>query len=292
MSATEVIQPLERPAQPGLARRRRVDLLRDPLALWCVCLALLLLIVLVVLPAIVSGSPTRLNAGAPLDAPSGAHWFGTDQNGRDVATRVLYGARLSALVAGSTALLVLLIGGVLGATAASGPRWLGELIMRAMDVGMAFPGILLAIVLAAAIGPSLTTTVIVLVVIYTPSMTRVVRAAVFNEFGEDYVTAARLIGTRPIRLVGYHVGVNAALPVIVYATIVMADSIVAEAALSFLGAGIKAPAPSWGNIIHDGQTVVAAGAWWVSLFPGIAIVLTVILLNRFSEAIGRRLRAR
>lgn len=276
----------------GLPRRYWRALVRDPLVRWCSAVVVVLVLVLVVLPAVVSTSPTALNVGPPLDPPSAAHWFGTDQLGRDVAARVLHGARLSMLVAAASALTALVVGGILGAVAASSPNRVGEVIMRALDVVLAFPGILLAIVLAAAIGPSLTTTVIVLSVIYSPSMARVVRAAVFSEYGEDYVTAARLLGTSRIRLVGYHIGVNAALPVMVYTTLIMADAIVAEAALSFLGAGIKPPAPSWGNIIRDGQTVIDAGAWWTSLFPGLAIVVTVLGLNRFSEALGHRLRSR
>lgn len=264
----------------------------EPLVRWVTGLVVVLLAVLVVLPLLVPASPTELNAGPSLAPPSAEHWFGTDQLGRDVAARVVYGARLSLLVAAGSAAAALIVGGLLGALAASSRGVLGEVIMRTLDVVLAFPGILLAIVLAAAIGPSLTTTVIVLSVVYAPSMARVVRAAVFAEYGTDYVTAARLLGTSRVRLVGYHIGVNAALPVLVYTTLLMADAIVAEAALSFLGAGIKPPAPSWGNIIKDGQTVIEAGAWWISLFPGLAIVLAVLAMNRFSEALGARLRSR
>ncbi|MBB5791659.1 ABC transporter permease subunit [Jiangella mangrovi] len=247
---------------------------------------------LVILPATLVGSPNALNVGSPLEAPSREHLFGTDQLGRDVAARVVHGARLSFTVAACSALTALVAGALLGAIAARNRRWLDEPIMRLMDVALAFPGILLAVVLAAAIGPSMTTTIIVLAVIYTPSMARLVRASIFAEQGEDYVTAATLIGTRSVRVVGYHVGINVALPIMVYTTLIMADAIVAEAALSFLGAGIKAPAPSWGNIIRDGQAIVHAGAWWVALFPGLAILITVLGLNRLSESLGRNLRRR
>jgi ABC-type dipeptide/oligopeptide/nickel transport system permease subunit len=276
----------------GAAGRSGAGLVKDPMIRWIAAASVLLIVLLVLLPALMSIPPNELNSGPPLAAPSAGHWFGTDQLGRDVASRVLHGARLSMMVALLSAAAALVVGGLLGAVAASAGRWADELIMRVLDVALSFPGILLAIVLAAAIGPSLTTTIIVLSVVYTPSMARVVRAAVYTEYGEDYVTAARLLGTRRIRLVGYHIGVNAAAPVLVYTTLLMADAIVAEAALSFLGAGIKPPAPSWGNIIRDGQSVIDAGAWWISLFPGIAIVLTVLGLNRFSEALGHRMRSR
>lgn len=275
----------------GLARRLTRALSSNPLVRWSTGAVVLLILIILVLPALVDTSPTELAVGPPLAPPSASHWFGTDQLGRDVLSRVLYGARISLTIAPLAAAIALVVGGTLGAVAASSRGRTGELIMRSFDVILAFPGILLAIVLASAIGPSMTTTVIVLAVIYSPSMARVVRAAVFSEFGEDYVTAARLLGTSRIRLVGYHIGRNAALPVMVYVTLVMADAIVAEAALSFLGAGIRPPAPSWGNVIHDGQSVLEAGAWWLSLFPGLAIVLAVLGLNRFSEVLGRRMRS-
>jgi ABC-type dipeptide/oligopeptide/nickel transport system permease subunit len=275
--------------QPGSARR---PWSRDPLTYWFGGIVIVLLTVLVVLPAVTSASATALGVAAPLQPPSAEHLFGTDQLGRDVAARVLYGARLSMLVAFSSALVALLVGGLLGAVAATGPRWLSECIMRLTDIGLAFPGILLAIVLAAVIGPELSTTVIVLGVIFAPPMVRVVRGAILSEYGEDYVTAARVLGSPRWRIVGYHAGLNAALPILVFTTVVMAEAIAAEAALSFIGAGIKPPAPSWGNIVRDGYSIVHAGAWWVSVFPGIAIVLSVLGLNRFSEALGRRVGLR
>ncbi|NED94765.1 ABC transporter permease [Phytoactinopolyspora alkaliphila] len=280
------------PGRPSFPRRAVRAFRRDPMVRWLTGLVVVLGTVLIVLPLVMSTSPTAIDAGQALRAPGSGNLFGTDQLGRDVAARVVHGARLSFLVAVCSAGAALLLGGVLGAVAASSRGWVNEIIMRIMDVGLAFPGILLAIVLAAAIGPSLWTTVIVLGVIFTPPMARVVRAAVFAEQGEDYVTAATLFGTRKIRLVGYHVGLNAALPVMVYTTLIMAEAVVAEAALSFLGAGIRPPAPSWGNIISEGQSVIDAGAWWVSLFPGLAIVVAVLGLNRFSEALGSRLRSR
>lgn len=265
---------------------------RDPLTYWTVGVVTVLLTVLVVLPALTPSSATELGVAAPLQPPSADHLFGTDQLGRDVAARVLYGARLSMFVAFASALLALVVGGFLGAVAATGPRWLSECIMRVTDIGLAFPGILLAIVLAAVMGPDLSTTVIVLGIVFAPQMARMARGAILSEYGEDYVVAARVLGASRRRIVGYHAGMNAALPILVFTTVIMAEAIAAEAALSFIGAGIKPPAPSWGNIVRDGYSIVHAGAWWISLFPGIAIMLSVLGLNRYSEALGRRLRLR
>jgi peptide/nickel transport system permease protein len=286
---TEVRQPSRGGQSRELTYRlRRLGL--GTVTRWAVLVFLGGVVVLVVLPVVLPASPTSLDPAHGLNPPSSSHWFGTDQVGRDVGARVLYGARLSLTVASVTALSVLVVGSILGAIAAASPRYLGEAIMRTLDVMLAFPGILLAIVLAAVIGPSLGTTIIVLVVVYSPSMARVVRSAVLSEYGEDYVVAARLVGSSRIRIVGFHIGVNAAPPIIVYTTLILADAIIAEAALSFLGAGLKPPAPSWGNILRDGQASMNAGAWWISLFPGIAIMLTVLVLNRFSETIDRQMR--
>ncbi|WP_051426248.1 ABC transporter permease [Jiangella gansuensis] len=258
---------------------------------WLTIAASLLVTVLVIAPAM-SASPTAIEVDAALAPPGPDHLFGTDQLGRDVFARVVHGARLSMAVAVASTLMALIMASVLGALAATGRRWVQEIVMRLVDIGLAFPGILLPLVLAAVLGPSLTTTIIALGILFTFPMTRVVRGAIFAEYGNDYVLAARLLGTRRFRLVGYHVGLNAALPVLVYATLIMAGAILAEAGLSFLGAGVPPPAPSWGNIIRDGFTIVHAGAWWVSIFPGLAILCSVLALNRSAEAFGRSLRRR
>ncbi|TDE10605.1 ABC transporter permease [Jiangella asiatica] len=266
--------------------------LRGAMVAWLVGAAGGLLLILVVLPAIITTSPTEINAEDALARPSLEHLFGTDQLGRDVLARVVHGARLSLAVSASSTLIAVVLASILGALAATGRPWVQEIVMRFVDIGLAFPGILLPLVLAAVMGPSMATTIIALGVLFTFPMTRVVRGAIFAEYAHDYVLAARLLGTGRVRLVGYHIGLNAALPILVYATLIMAGAILAEAALSFLGAGVPPPAPSWGNIIRDGFSIVHAGAWWVSLFPGLAIVLTVLGLNRFSESLGRQLRMR
>lgn len=276
-------------ATASSSTRRRL-LSRDPLTIWLGIIAAILTLILVILPEVISTSPNALDPGAPLSPPSSDHLFGTDQVGRDVAVRILHGARLSLLIATASALIALIAGTILGMIAATSPRAVGEFVMRAIDIGLAFPELLLAIVLAAAIGPHLATTIFVLGAIYTFPMARVVRAAVFSEYGEDYVTAARLSGMRARQIVSRHISRNVALPVLVYTTVIMSQAVVAEAALSFVGAGIKPPAPSWGNIIRDGYAIVHSGAWWVSLFPGIALVFTVLSINRLSEAMGRRAR--
>jgi ABC-type dipeptide/oligopeptide/nickel transport system permease subunit len=285
--------PTALPAPDGLPtdhrERRR---LHGPALRWSAAIGVGLVVVLIVLPFVIRTSPTTLHTDALLAPPSLDHPFGTDQIGRDVAARVVHGARISLLVASCALGIALTMGGVLGGAAAIGPRWLDELVMRATDLVLALPGILLIIVLAAVLGPSLVTTLVVLGIMFTPLTTRFIRGLVIGEQSQDYVIAARLVGSTRSRIVGYHIGINAALPLAAYSTVILADAIIAEAALSFLGAGVKPPAPSWGNLIRDGYTVVHTGSWWVALFPGLAVVVTVFSLIQLSNATGQGLRSR
>jgi ABC-type dipeptide/oligopeptide/nickel transport system permease subunit len=242
-------------------------------------------------PLIAPYDPVQTRAGTPLSAPSWAHLLGTDQVGRDVFSRVIAGTRVSFVVGVASAALAAAVGALLGAIAATSRRWLGETLMRALDMLLAFPGILLAVCLAAALGTGMLTTIVVLSVIYTPAFARLVRASMAHELGEDYVAAARLIGTGRARLLGYHVGVNVLVPLVVYATTVAADAIIIEAGLSYIGVGIEPPTPSWGNIINDGRGFIYTGQWWISAAGGFAIFVAVLVLNAAANALNQRLDA-
>jgi peptide/nickel transport system permease protein len=254
---------------------------------WIVVALLVLLTVLG--PALAPFDPERQQVGGPLEAPSFSHLFGTDQFGRDVFSRVIAGFQVSLGVGIIATLAALVLGAVLGGMAATLGRIADEGIMRALDVVLAFPGILLAVVMAAVLGAGWTTTVIVMAVVYTPGFARIVRATVMGELAEDYVTAARLIGSSRIRVLTYHVGVNAVLPVLVFATVILADAIVLQAALSFIGVGIRPPTPSWGNVMAEGRAFIASGSWWITAFAGLAIFVTVLALNWLGERLRRRL---
>jgi peptide/nickel transport system permease protein len=250
------------------------------------------LVVVLVIPHFFAFGPNLIGAGPPLTGPSMRHLFGTDDLGRDVFARVVIGARFSLLVGLSSAVGSLIVGAPLGAIAAVGGKWVGGIIMRASDIVLAFPGILLVIVLASSIGPSLSTTIIALIFFNTAPVARLVRSAILKEKGEDYVLAARVLGGSRRRVVAYHIGINVTLPVLVFASLLVSDGMVTEAALSFLGAGIQAPTPSWGNIMQDGIGVILSGSWWVALFPAVALIGSVFCINRFSEALGRDLVTR
>ncbi len=248
-----------------------------------ISLAFLVLISLAAILAPVLAPHDPLASGIPAQAPSGDHPFGTDRLGRDIFSRLLFGAQSSLLIGIGSVVLALVVGGLLGALAATSAKWANETIMRIMDMLMAFPGIALAAALLASLGNSLPVIIVAIAVIYVPQIARVVRANVLAQWGEDYVRAERVIGAGRFYILGTHVLRNCAAPVLVFATIMVADAIILEASLSFLGAGIQDPAPSWGNVIAYGRTLVLNGAWWATTFAGLTILLTVLALNILAE---------
>jgi len=230
---------------------------------------------------------------SPLDqastggGPSADHWMGLDSANRDVLSRLMYGARWSLIIGLGATLLALIVGAIAGATAAAARRaWIDETLMRALDVVMAFPGIALAAVLVAVFGGSVPVLVCAIAFLYMPSVARVVRANVLAQYGEDYVDAERTIGARTWHILVRHVAINCAAPVLVFCTVMVADAIVFEASLSFIGAGVRPPDPSWGSVIADGKNMVLLGGWWATVFPGLLILLTVLSLNILSEGVS------
>lgn len=228
-------------------------------------------------------APNKSDYGSILMPPSPEHWFGTDGFGRDIASRIVYGTRVSLRIG----LIVVATTGILGTilgTLASYVRWLDGLIMRGLDGLMAFPGVLLAIALAAALGPSEINAIIALTVTFTPRTARIVRASVLVVQGMQFIEAAHAVGAGHARIIFRYILANALSPLIVQLTFVFAVSIVAEAILSFLGVGPPPPAPSLGNIIAEGRTYIQE-AWWIAVFPGIAIAVAVLSLNLMGDGL-------
>ncbi|RFD78263.1 ABC transporter [Gardnerella vaginalis] len=218
-------------------------------------------------------------------APTGAHWFGTDNLGRDVFSRVMYGARYSLVIGLSSVLFALVMGAIIGAIAAVSRTWISELIMRLIDIVMSIPGIALAAVCLAILGQSMIGIIISIGVLYVPQIARIVRANIISEYGKDYVRAVIVSGARAPWILLKHVTRNIAAPVMVFTTLCVADAIVFEASLSFINAGIPEPTPTWGNILSSAKAGVIFGYWWQALFPGLAIMITVLCLNILSEGI-------
>ncbi|WGE68039.1 dipeptide/oligopeptide/nickel ABC transporter permease/ATP-binding protein [Actinobacillus equuli subsp. haemolyticus] len=221
----------------------------------------------------------------PVQAPSDDYLFGTDRLGRDIFSRMVWGARTSLFIGLGAVGVAILFGGILGATAATADKFGNEVIMRLMDILMAFPGIALAAVLLATFGNSVPVIIITIAVVYTPQLARVVRANVVSQWEEDYVRAERVLGGSRTYILVKHVVRNTAAPVLVFATVMVADAIVFEASLSFLGAGVQPPFPSWGNILSEGRNLVLSGFWWATTFAGIMILLTVLALNILAEGL-------
>jgi peptide/nickel transport system permease protein len=245
----------------------------------------LLLVVLAALlaPLLTPHDPTFLDPGVRLQGPSGEFLMGTDDRGRDIFSRVIYGGRVSLMIGVSVTLAAAAIGVALGLLSGYFPR-LDTPVMRTLDGLMAFPSILLAIAIMASLGPSATNVFLALTVVYTPTIARLVRSTTLVTRQQPFVESARSIGMTDAGILTRYVFPNGLSPLIVQCTFVVAFAIISEASLSFLGAGVDPETPTWGNMLRDGQRVLQS-AWWLALFPGIALVLTVLTLNLLGDAL-------
>jgi len=227
--------------------------------------------------------PFQQNVMARLQGPSDAHWFGTDQLGRDVLARVLYGGRTS-LPAG---LLVIVTATVIGTIFGAIGGYIGglgdELLMRFTEVFMAFPIIILAMAIAAALGPSVNNAVIAMVVVWWPSYARIIRSLVISVKSNEYVESARAIGASPVRVLFRTILPNCVAPALVMATLDVGNAILIFAGLSFLGLGPEPSSPEWGRMVSDG--IDYFDQWWLSTFPGLAILTVVMALNFIGDGL-------
>lgn len=242
-------------------------------------------------------SPDRVFTDAILAHPSGSHLFGTDYAGRDVLSRLLMGGRFSIVIGLCSAFIALFFGAIIGSIAAVVRRSLSEVIMRIMDIIMAVPGIAMAAVMVLVFsgifkdGNRVGLVAVIIVAIsfvYTPQLARIVRANVMAAYGEDYVRAVIVSGARAPWILVKHVIRNTAAPVLVFATVLVADAIILEASLTFIGSGLQSTmVPTWGNVLSDASAngSIIYGAWWTALFPGLLIMITVLCLNILSEGI-------
>ena len=218
-------------------------------------------------------------------APDALHIMGTDDKGRDILSRILYGGRISLMIGFGATLFALVTGSIVGALAAVTRKSISELIMRVLDVIMSVPGIALAAVLVTILGKSVPAIIFSIGFMYMPQIARIVRANIVSEYGEDYVRAVIVSGARAPWILMRHVLRNCAAPIMVFTVTLVADAIIFEASLTFLSAGIAEPTPTWGNILADARAGVLSGRWWQALYPGIAIMLTCLALNILSEGI-------
>ena len=262
-----------------------------------VCVLISVVLISIFAKFITPYSPDRVFTDAILAHPSGSHLFGTDYAGRDVLSRLLMGGRFSIVIGLCSAFIALFFGAIIGSIAAVVRRSLSEVIMRIMDIIMAVPGIAMAAVMVLVFsgifkdGNRVGLVAVIIVAIsfvYTQQLARIVRANVMAAYGEDYVRAVIVSGARAPWILVKHVIRNTAAPVLVFATVLVADAIILEASLTFIGSGLQSTmVPTWGNVLSDASAngSIIYGAWWTALFPGLLIMITVLCLNILSEGI-------
>ncbi len=230
------------------------------------------------------GAALQMNVAERLQAPSAQHWLGTDEAGRDIFARIIHGARNSLWIGFVATAFSLLVGGALGAIAGFFGKWIDELIMRVMDVMLCLPDMLLAIAIVAAFGGSVVNMILAIGISRIPRFARIVRSSVLTVRDMEYVEAARAIGARSGTIILRHVLLNCMGPIIVQITLIFASSILAISSLSFLGLGIKPPAPEWGNMLAAGRSNMRDHGYLV-LAPGLAIFLSIFSLNLLGDGL-------
>ena len=262
---------------------QRERILSNPSLMIGAVIFLLIVLAALIIPSVSSIDPNAMVVIDRLKPPSLAHPFGTDEFGRDLMIRILYGARVSLGVGCSVALLSCLFGTIIGIYA-SYFKLLDHVLMRICEGLIAIPGVLLAIALMAALGASSINVIIALTIVYTPSVARIVRGSALVTREQTFVEAAKVQGASSARILWKLILPNVISPLTVQASFIFAQAIISEASLSFLGAGIPAPAASWGNILQGSKQVLQKAPWTV-IFPGLAVVLCVLSLNLFGDGL-------
>lgn len=283
---TETIRVVYKGSSPWAEAWKRLRKQKSAL----VGLGMILFFVLVgLLAPVISSEPYDINHPIynpenGLKPPGGEHWFGTDDLGRDIFSRILYGARISLSVGLFSVAGSIVIGTVLGLVAGFYGKWIDTLISRVFDIMLAFPSILLAIAIVTVLGPSLFNALLAIAIINIPTYGRLVRSRVLSVKEEEYITAARITGMSNGRILFLHVLPNCLAPIIVQGTLGIATAIIEAAALSFLGLGAQAPQPEWGKMLSDARPYLTT-APWTMIFPGVAIMLTVLGFNLFGDGL-------
>jgi peptide/nickel transport system permease protein len=288
-SSTETLPPMT--ARSHYTPRYWRRLIADKVALTALCVLSFIILSAVFAPQLAPQDPVRQALSKRLKPPAWAegnasNLMGTDQLGRDILSRIIYGARVSLFVGFVAVLFAGVLGVLLGLFTGFYRGWLDDVIARLIDVQLSVPYLLLAIALVMVMGPSLPGLVVVLVLYGWPVYARLVRADVLSVREREYVLAARAVGVGDVRVILRHIMPNVLNPIIITATIEIANMIIFEAGLSFLGLGVQPPTPSWGSMLSDSRDYLPAGIWWPATFPGLAITLTILCIN----TLGDRLR--
>lgn len=235
-------------------------------------------------PLIAPHSPTRMEATRALEGPSAMHWLGTDRYGRDILSRIIFGARPTLTIAAGAVVLALLVGAPIGVIAGYFGHWLDNVLMRLMDVLLSFPALLLALVVIAVLGQLTVSVIFAIGLVYVPQFARIARSAVLGIKELEYVEAGRALGSSTLKLLQRHIVPNIMSPLIVQASLNLSLAVLYESALSFLGMGTQPPTPSWGLMLSDGRRFMEL-APWTAIAPGVSIMLLVLGLNLLGDAL-------
>jgi peptide/nickel transport system permease protein len=259
-------------------------LLHDRGAIAALVILVLIIAAAVLAPLLPLANPIQVDSPHALYSPGTPFLFGSDQYGRDVFSRVIYGGRISLLVGPIAVMIALVPGVVVGLIAGYYGRWVDTLLMRVIDVMLAFPGILLALGVVAVLGPSLTSLMIAVGISTIPTYARLTRASVLSAREHLYVDAARVVGAPDVAILVRHILPNVVAPIIVISTLGVGAAILVAATLSFLGLGSQPPTPEWGRMLSEGRQYLRE-QWWIATFPGLAIMLTVLALNVLGDGL-------
>jgi peptide/nickel transport system permease protein len=271
-------------ARVTTATRVRREFARNRLALAGACFIVVVVAAGLLAPVIAPYDPIKQSLMSRLEAPSAEHWFGTDEIGRDEFSRILYGARVSLFIGFVGTVGGVILGSILGLVSGYFGGWTDNLSMRAVDVMYAFPGILLAILIVAIMGPGLTNLMIALTIWGTPTLSRIVRSVILSLKEQEFILAAEAIGAPRSRVILRHLLPNTTAPIIVYATLGVAGSLLTAAGLGFLGIGVQPPTPEWGAMLSTGRGYLRE-APFLMIFPGVMIFLTVMSFNLIGDAL-------
>jgi peptide/nickel transport system permease protein len=263
----------------------RYVLTENPVTLGAFVLLLAFVTLAVLGPALAPHDPLASNAARKLEAPSRAHWFGTDQVGRDILSRVMVATRLDFAISLSAVALSFALGSLAGACAGFFGGWTERLVSRVVDTIMAFPLFVLAMAIVAALGNTVANVVYATAIINLPFYARMARAETNVRREAGYVEAARLSGNGPARVLAFHIFPNCLPPMMVQLSLNMGWAILNAAGLSFIGLGVRPPVPEWGIMVADGAAFMVSGEWWVALFPGLALMLAVFCFNLLGDAL-------
>jgi peptide/nickel transport system permease protein len=292
VQASDVVASKGQDHQPERLTHRRLRytirvILRDPLAFFSVLVIILLIVLALFGPWIapyLEQGKGRTNVPERFDPPSAKYWLGADQLGRDVLSRIIIGSSIALRVPTIVVILAVAVGAPLGALAGYAGGWLDNLIMRLTDLFLAFPSLLLAVAIVAALGPGLTNAMLAIAISWWPWYTRLVRGVTLSLRERYFVEAARSIGVPDRTIILRHILPNCVTPILVQATIDFGTVILAEGSLAFIGLGTQPPAPDWGLMVSQGRSYIL-DEWWISTFPGLAIFISVLAFNLLGDTL-------